>query len=140
MKRTMRIEFALMLALLTSTVRGQSTQKTVTAPIPPSVSHWVTMTGNDLYPLCLAWQKTQNNGGQDDADTVIKGQTCYSFILGVINAYPASTSFPEGTTNEQIVDVVVNYLKEHPADRGEDAWLLILKSEEEAFHVKWVLF
>ena len=71
---------------------------------------------------------------------MIKGQTCYSFILGVINAYPASTNFPSGTKNEQIVDVAVNYLRDHPADRGKDAWYLILKSEEEAFHVKWLLF
>jgi hypothetical protein len=139
---TMKIGFALTLVLLATTAYGQDTQKTVTvtASIPASVSHWVTMTGNDLYPTCLAWEKTENNGGQDEADTVIKAQTCYAFILGVINAYPASTSFPLGTTNTQLVDVATKYLKEHPAERGKDAWFLILKSEEEAFHVKWLLF
>jgi Rap1a immunity proteins len=136
----MKIGFALTLVLLAMTAFGQDTQKRVTASIPASVSHWVTMTGNDLYPTCLAWEKTEDNGGHEQADTVIKGQTCYSFILGVINAYPASTSFPVGTTNEQIVDVAINYLKEHPAERGKAAWLLILKSEEAAFHVKWLLF
>lgn len=126
--------------LAATTVFGQNTQKTVTATIPASVSHWVSMTGNDLYPTCLAWEKTENNGGEEKGDTVIKGQSCYSFILGVINAYPASTSFPLGTTNSQIVDVAVNYMKEHPAERSKAAWFLILKSEEEAFHVKWLLF
>lgn len=136
----MKIGFALTLVLLATTAYGQDIQKTVTTSIPASVSHWVTMTGNDLYPTCLAWGKIESNGGQEEADTVIKGQTCYAFILGVINAYPASTSFPLGTTNEQIVDVATKYLKEHPAERGKDAWFLILKSEEEAFHVKWLLF
>ncbi|MGA2350854.1 MAG: Rap1a/Tai family immunity protein [Terracidiphilus sp.] len=135
----MKIEFALTLALLATTAYGQDTQKTVATSVPASVSHWVTMTGNGLYPTCLAWVKTQSNGGEE-GDTVIKGQHCYSFILGVINAYPASTSFPLGTTNDQIVDVAIKYLKEHPAERGKDAWFLILKSEEEAFHVKWLLF
>ena len=93
-----------------------------------------------MYRTYLAWEKTENNGGEEEGDTVVKGQTCYSFILGVINAYPASTTFPLGTTNSQIVDVAVNYLKDHPAERGKDAWLLILKSEQEAFHVKWLLF
>jgi hypothetical protein len=136
----MKTLFAVAFVILAMTAFGQSTQKTVTAPIPSSVSHWVTFTGNDLYPTCLAWEQTQNNGGQGEANTVIKGQTCYAFILGVINAYPASTSFPKGTAYVQIVDVVVNYLKEHPADRGKDAWYLILKSEEEAFHIQWLLF
>lgn len=129
----MRARFAITLVLLASTAFGQNTQKMVTAPIPSSVSHWVTMTGNDLYPICLAWQKTENNGGQEEADTVIKGQTCYAFVLGVINTYPASTSSPDGTTNDQIVDVATNYLKEHPAERSKGAWELILKSEEQAF-------
>jgi len=128
-------------SLLTATsLFGQNTQKRVTATIPTSTEHWVTQTGNDLYPACLAWEKTQSNGGEEDGDTVIRGQACYSFILGVINAYPASASFPPGTTNTQIVDVAINYLKEHPAERSKDAWALILKSEEEAFHVKWLLF
>lgn len=137
----MKTGLTLTLVLLAATTAfGQNPQQTVTTSIPASVSHWVTMTGNDLYPACLAWEETENNGGEGEGDTVIKGQTCYSFILGVINAYPASTSFPKGTTNSQIVDVAVNYLKEHPAERGKDAWYLILKSEEVAFHVKWLLF
>jgi hypothetical protein len=136
----MKIGLALTLLLLATSAFGQNTQKTVTTSIPASVSHWVTMTGNDLYPTCLAWEKTEANGGEEEGDTVVKGQTCYSFILGVINAYPASTTFPLGTTNSQIVDVAVSYLKDHPAERGKDAWFLILKSEQEAFHVKWLLF
>lgn len=136
----MRIGFALTLVFLATAAFAQSAPKTYTTTVPSSVSHWVTESGNDLYPSCLAWQKTEGNGGQEEADTVIKGQSCYSFIIGVINAYPAVTSFPLGTKNEQIVDVAINYLKEHPADRGKDAWSLILKSEEEAFHVKWLLF
>ena len=108
----MKTLFAVAFVILAMTAFGQSTQKSVTAPIPSSVSHWVTFTGNDLYPTCLAWEQTQNDSGQGEAGTVIKGQTCYAFILGVINAYPSSTSFPQGTTNEQIIDVVVNYLKE----------------------------
>jgi hypothetical protein len=136
----MKIGLALTLSLLATIAFGQDTQKTVTTSIPASVSHWVTMNGNALYPLCLNYEKTENNAGETEGDTAVKGQTCYSFILGVINAYPASTSFPSGTTNNQIVDVAINYLKEHPADRGKDAWFLILKSEEEAFHIKWLLF
>lgn len=138
----MKIGLALTLVLLAATAFGQETHKTVPASIPATVSHWQTMTGNDLYPLCLAWEKSENNGGQGEADTVIKGQTCYAFVLGVINAYPLDGpgAFPSGTTNEQIVDVAANYLKDHPADRGSAAWFLILKSEEKAFHVKWLLF
>ena len=138
----MKLRFVLALLLLAPVVYGQSTQdtkKTFTTTVPASISHWVTMTGNDLYPTCLAWEKTQSDGG-GEGDTVIKGQHCYSFILGVINAYPASESFPLGTTNDQIVDVAIKYLKEHPAERGKGAWFLILKSEEEAFHVKWLFF
>lgn len=139
MEKRMRIGFGLALVFLVGAAFGKSAPKTYSAKIPASVSHWVTMSGNDLYQTCLAWEKTENDGGQGNADTVIKAQTCYAFILGVINAYPAVTSFPPGTTNEQIVDVAINYLREHPAERGKDAWHLILSAEEAAFHVKWLL-
>lgn len=132
--------FLIITLALSTLVSVSPAQQTYTVTIPARVVYWASMTGNDLYEPCLAWEKTENNGGEGEADTVIKGQSCYSFIMGVINAYPACTSFPKGTRNEQIVDVAILYLKQHPADRGKDARELILTSEEEAFNVKWLLF
>ncbi len=97
--------------------------------------HWVSEYGNDLYSQCLAWEQVQQNGGKSAADTVVKGQACYSFILGVVNSLPINKAFhpPKGTDNEQFVDVVILYLRQHPAERDKPAYYLMVTAFKNAF-------
>jgi hypothetical protein len=97
--------------------------------------HWVTEDGNDLYSQCLAWEQVQKNGGKSAADTVVKGQACYSFILGVVNSLPVSKDFHprKGTDNEQFVDVIILYLRQHPAERDKPAYYSMVTALKTAF-------
>jgi hypothetical protein len=98
-------------------------------------SHLVTEYGNDLYSQCLAWEQVQQNGGKGAADTVVKGQACYSFILGVVNSLPVNKGFHprKEMDNERFVDVVILYLRQHPAERDKSAYYLIVTAFKDAF-------
>ena len=101
--------------------------------------------GNYLYRACL------------NTDDVTQG-FCIGFIMGTIEgiryglAYPmmmqgdkssdevnATSNVilmncpPEGIENGQYVDVAINYLHAHPADRHNSARALILESLQDAF-------
>lgn len=97
--------------------------------------HWITESGNDLYGQCVAWEQVQQNGGKSAADIVVKGQACYSFILGVVNSLPVNKDFHprKETDNERFVDVVILYLKQHPAEKDKPAYYSIVTALKSAF-------
>lgn len=76
-------------------------------------------TGNSIYSLC-------------EAKEVWKRATCHSYIIGVFDARWSEgksaalpTCPPKGITRKQVQDVVLAWLKDHPANRHEDASILI---------------
>ena len=77
------------------------------------------MTGNDLYGLC------------GDGEQGRPGDMCVGYIVGVYQTavfLQATKHLCPGpdVSNEQIVDVVVRSLRDHPEMRDEQATLLIL--------------
>jgi hypothetical protein len=67
--------------------------------------------GNDLYPGC---QKTPDNG-------------CFAYLSGVADALemvaPRLTNIcrPKGVTIDQMMDVLIDWLEDHPAERHRPA-------------------
>jgi hypothetical protein len=88
-------------------------------------------TGNDLYPLCQSTDK------EDIA-------FCHGYILGFVHGLIAlgseerreSLSIPSGITGQQVVDIIVKYLKNHPEFRHLHADVLIFSALLDAFPPK----
>jgi hypothetical protein len=70
--------------------------------------------------------------------TTLCGQdrsACLTYVLGAADAFasalvaagrPQAFCFPKGTTNDQIAQLVVRYLRAHPEEGGSNAGLVIL--------------
>ena len=71
------------------------------------------LTGNELYDVCLG-------------DSFDRGM-CVGYALGVAEAAGLAgvACIPPDVTRGQIKDVVVNYLRDHPADRNKSAYGLV---------------
>lgn len=90
----------------------------------PAHANNVYFMGNNLFSLC--------EGQARDADF------CKGFILGAYDSYVMMFGkqlfcMPGESTGQQIVDVAIGYLRNHPETRHEVATNLVLKSLQEAF-------
>jgi hypothetical protein len=82
-------------------------------------------TGNDLYSWCKAPRTEWMDWG-----------LCYGFILGVFETIVVADAMAycgyDGATNEQLRDIVFQYLQVHPAERHEHAHYLIARAMRKA--------
>ena len=74
--------------------------------------------------------------------------SCNNYVVGVIDGYTAAVASPKapphqaefaipaGVTGQQTVDIVVKYLREHPAERHVPASILIVVALRESFPAK----
>jgi hypothetical protein len=82
--------------------------------------------GNTLYDWGKAWKA--NNG------EAFKGGVYSGYILGVDTAWRGTAyCAPDETVNEQLFDIVLDYLKIHPATRTREADQLVIASLAEAY-------
>jgi len=88
------------------------------------VSPAFALTGNDLHRWCMM-----------PHDSVLLGQ-CRGYIAGSVESYVAvdvrdlradsiSYCFEDGVTTEQVIDVVIKWLKDNPKNRHHDAQLVV---------------
>lgn len=95
----------------------------------PSAAGW--MSGNELLQSC------------EETNEAIKYQQlarCMGYIMGVADTMSADNSvngfrakFTVGITVQQITDVVLKFLREHPEDRHYSANGLVAQALSEAF-------
>lgn len=83
-------------------------------------------TGNDIHSACTSQNPT----------SVI---ACRSFIFGVTVGYGVTSDaernvkIPEDVTRQQIEDVVMNFLRQHPETRQKRSVSLIVRALHEAW-------
>lgn len=67
---------------------------------------------------------------------------CLTYVLGAADAFasalvaagrPQVFCFPRGTTNDQIAQTAVRYLRAHPEERGNNAGLVVLAGLTSAY-------
>ena len=96
-----------------------------------------------FYAPVTATAYTGNQLLQDCETTNVSSLYCLGYINGfslgfafVMNRWqvePKLICIPEGVTNGQIKDIVVQYIRENPQTRHESAQFLIVWSLEKAF-------
>ncbi len=100
------------------------------AEAAPTVSNL--LTGNDLYATC------SEMGGIGKG--MVNFGMCYGYISGAIDTYASVRSesgldpcFAPGVTTKQLVDMVVAYLRDNPAERHSPANYSVAKAVKSLF-------
>jgi len=75
--------------------------------------------GNELYDSCTS-------------DNLFKAASCLNYVIGALDGNP-SIKTPASATRGQVRDVVVKYLKDHPADRDLPAGFLVYLAVRDAW-------
>jgi hypothetical protein len=89
--------------------------------------------GNQLFDLCLHFKKERLTGSL--------GPSCLMYVTGIAQTllmnddsdHMASPCPGDGVTNEQITDVVIKWLEDHPARREAPAPFIVMTALNEAF-------
>jgi hypothetical protein len=84
------------------------------------------VSGNQLYEDCTA------NRGFDRGE-------CFSYITGATEAWsnaPVGLCLPDGVSRGQAQDLVMTYMRDHPAERHLDAAYLILRALLDAWRCR----
>lgn len=90
-------------------------------------AHAAFINGNKLYDECKAENVKSATQWQSAA-------FCIAFVFGVVDSLSYDKKcFPEEIIGSQVKDVVIDYLKSHPATRQTDATDLVQEAVREAF-------
>jgi len=94
-------------------------------------THMIYTDGNKLYSDCQAVEKSQ---GDLIDDTFAAGE-CFGYITAIAESIPMDNFFNPAPSvkQRQYVDVVYNYLRDHPEKRNEDAFFLTRNALVSAF-------
>lgn len=81
------------------------------------------LSGNELFQSCEAREGTADNG------------VCVGYIKGVADTFQIAHQFcpPKGAIGEQLNDVVIKYLRDHPEKRHYSASSLVIVALQRAF-------
>lgn len=91
--------------------------------------------GNRLYSA-LSYDTTRDSTiNSENVGLLREYIQAYGYILGVFDALSGSFSYGK-QTNEQLKDVVLNYLREHPEQRRLNAASLVGQAYKEAFPLR----
>ncbi|WP_294334557.1 Rap1a/Tai family immunity protein [uncultured Sphingomonas sp.] len=103
---------------------------TLTSPAQGQVS--IFKTGNDLYKECST--EVSNTASALDF------ASCRSYIQGALDSYASARAeqslascYLPGVTGKQLFDVVIAYLRDHPAERHIGANYLVAKATKDLF-------
>ena len=95
----------------------------------PFASH--ATTGNELHGYCQGTSTPLCSG--------IVGGAIHGFALAELahaNKIKSKLCLPSGVENQQLIDIVKNYLNANPSIRHQDAYLLILLAVIETYPCK----
>jgi hypothetical protein len=103
--------------------------------------HYTLTDGNELYSFCKAAESTAHTTEDGkiefvgSTDAMMNGHSCYAYIRGVVDSIPLKDFHPtEKVRLSQFVDVVTQYLRDHPAERNQPAYGLVRIALTKAFH------
>ena len=98
-----------------------------------SGSAWDALDGNKLAEDCRAYP----SGKVKDTVTALSVGTCFGYIWGVVGAGDRSSfCIPDGVKQLQVIDVVKQWIDQHPALRHYTAASLVTKALKESFPCK----
>jgi hypothetical protein len=103
-------------------------------------------TGNDLLNQCRFAERSLDDPDSLDRDGWISASLCGGFILGIANVlnilghdykhgppHRFAICLPPGGTPEQLVNVVMKYLRDNPATTNESGAVLVMVALKIAF-------
>ncbi len=130
-----RMLFGLCLFMILPNLSGQLTE---------TGKHVSLTDGNELYSWCQAYKdavKTKDDGFYLQSTNVSTGfdaGRCTGYVRGVVDSLPAGGGFSPGPNVRltQYVDVVFQYLEEHPELRDKHARILAEDALSRAFPKK----
>jgi hypothetical protein len=93
------------------------------------VSAWEAESGNELYELLVS----KSPYSRFVAEGYILGVIDTTHTLNRVWHLPLQWTIPPKATKRQVFDAVTKYLKEHPEDRKETAYVLVNKALGKAF-------
>jgi hypothetical protein len=92
--------------------------------------------GHRLYSA-LSYDTTRDSAiNSENVGLLREYIQAYGYILGVFDALSGSFSSAGKQTNEQLKDVVLKYLREHPEQRRLNAASLVGQAYKEAFPLR----
>jgi hypothetical protein len=126
MKRIATTALAALLAA--ATAQAQQPAPRLPAPAPQRPAAQAQRTAAPAVPTRVTARTLTGLCGQDRS-------ACLTYVLGSVDAFasalvaagrPQVFCFPKGTTNDQIAQSAVAYLRAHPEEGGNNAALVIL--------------
>lgn len=118
---------------LTLTVIARAQVKTLTPKDKRHAEAELIWSGNQIYDLCQHYKADKLKGSL--------GPGCFMYIAGVtqtliLNEDAKTMTAPcpgKGVTSEQITDVVIKWIDDHPEKRDLPAPYIVMKSLNDAF-------
>jgi len=95
-------------------------------------SAWEAESGNELYELLAS----KSPYSRFVAEGYILGVIDTTHSLNRVWRLPVQWTIPPKVTKRQVFEAVTKYLKEHPEDRNETAYVLVNKALGKAFPPK----
>jgi hypothetical protein len=97
--------------------------------------------GNQLYSDCQAWHRNMVLSGHritfatNNPQGLYGAGACWGYVLGVVDSIPTGEGFEPASTvrASQYIDVVTDYLRDHPELRDRPAYLLAREALSKAF-------
>jgi hypothetical protein len=89
--------------------------------------------GNALYDLCRHYKEDRVKSSLGFGCLVYVGGVTQTLLLNDDTDSNASPCPSKGVTEEQVTDVAIKWLEDHPADRNLPGPYLVMKALNEAF-------
>lgn len=92
-----------------------------------STCHAQFVTGNKLYTKCVAMKQWEATNQMSASEVQIAdGMFCMGYVAGVADAADGPlVDIPAGATQQQLADIVYDYLDKHPESRNLSAMILV---------------
>jgi hypothetical protein len=85
------------------------------------------VTGNELKQYADLGEKASN---------VAAKERLAGYVIAIVDNYESLLCIPEGTTDDQVIEVVKKYLNEHPEQLHRNASIPVVKALGRAFPCK----